>query len=112
MQSIVARREEIRASASGHECPLESARRCHGGVGVVSSDVATGTGPQSLAVTARIFGIVVYGFDFEWIFRPVIRSFGIWTFTPRDDAIEPHSTLTHRESLPVAPYVLLGSIQN
>ena len=67
---------------------------------------------QSLGVTARILNVIVYGVDFEWIFCPVIRSFGIWTFTLRDDAVEPHSTCAHRESLPVAPYILLGRIQN
>ena len=66
----------------------------------------------SLGVTAGILSIVVYSFDFKWIFGPVIRNFGIWTFTFRDDTVEPHGTTTERESLPVAPYVFLGRIQN
>lgn len=63
-------------------------------------------------MTARILSVVVYGFDFERIFCPIIRCFGIWTFIPRDDAVEPHRTAADREPLPVAPYVLLGSVQN
>ena len=61
---------------------------------------------------ARIMGVVVYGFDFERIFRPVIRCFGICMFTRWDDAVEPYDTTAHRESLPVAPHVLLSSFQN
>ena len=67
---------------------------------------------QALCTTARILRVVVYGFDFERIFCPIIRRVGISTFTPRDDAVEPHGTAAHREPLPVAPDVLFGSVQN
>ena len=56
--------------------------------------------------------VIVYGYDFERIFCPEVRSFGIRVFARWNDAFEPYCTPIHRESSRVAPNVFLAAIQN